>query len=769
MTSDARFTPPRSGFVSDRPADHWSDALLTGNGTLGALVLGRPHDETLHLTHAGIYLPHPVSEHYLTLDTDLAAVRALCLAGDFTAAAQRIATVRDRHGYHDERDGFISACALRIVQPASPVTRYQRSVDFMAAETAVAVEDGNGAFARTAFASRPAEAFVIRLSGSRPQSATFSFAAPEPANESDRQKITAGIAATHNGIENGCLVFRRRFAITNRFNPNRGYAVIAAVIARGGTRTDSVDAIRIADADEIVVLVRIVPEPIAAPAGHDAAAVTSLLALGADYAALRADQVRVHGDLMGRASLSLDAPADDRAKSSERLNADARQNPAPLAMIERAFTAGRYNVICSTGLYPPNLQGLWSATALCPWSGSVTTNGNLPCVISFLLMGNTPELMHAYFRFHDERMPGFRENARTLYGAGGFHVPAQVTMGPWATDFTPTYPHLWWYAGAAWTALSYYDYYRYTGDAAFLAERAYPLMREAAAFYEDFLTVTDAAGKVVFVPSFSPENAPGDQDNCPVTINATMEVAAAKQLLGNAISAARRLGIDAERQAAWTALIGRLPDYEVAADGSFREWLWPGLAESHVHRHVSQLYALFDERPAEIVDDPRLAAAAEQTIRYRLPGLEKGGFMAFGLVQNGMAATHLGSAELAQRAINQLVTGFWTTGMGSLHNRDDLFNLDISGGFPYLCASALVYADPGRIRFFPARPAQWTTGTLRGIRLRGGIVVDVLTWEPGMAHALLIADADQEVIVEAPGHAPRPVRLTGGSSVRVDL
>ena len=81
------------------------------------------------------------------------------------------------------------------------------------------------------------------------------------------------------------------------------------------------------------------------------------------------------------------------------------------------------------------------------------------------------------------------------------------------------------------------------------------------------------------------------------------------------------------------------------------------------------------------------------------------------MVQNGLAAADLGNSELTQRAINQLVTGFWTTGMGSLHNRDNLFNKDISGGFSYLCASTLVYADLGIIRFFPARPAQWTTGT----------------------------------------------------------
>ena len=249
--------------------------------------------------------------------------------------------------------------------------------------------------------------------------------------------MAGAVAGKEAGVTGGALNFRCLFAHANRFNPHRGYEAIAVIFNRGGTRVEGAADIRIENAEEIFALVRIRTLPKTGAEAPFPVAVAVLMALGSDYAALRADQVRVHGELMGRVSLSLDALVADRAKPSESLNAEARSNPAPLAMIERAFAAGRYNVICCTGLYPPNLQGLWSATSLSPWSGSVTTNGNLPCVISFMLMGNTPELMHAYFRFHDERMPGFRENAKTLFGTRGIHVPAQVTMGPWATDFTP--------------------------------------------------------------------------------------------------------------------------------------------------------------------------------------------------------------------------------------------------------------------------------------------------------------------------------------------
>ncbi|MCP4514514.1 MAG: hypothetical protein GY824_04700, partial [Delftia sp.] len=35
------FTHPQRGFVSERPATHWQNSLITGNGIVGALVPGQ--------------------------------------------------------------------------------------------------------------------------------------------------------------------------------------------------------------------------------------------------------------------------------------------------------------------------------------------------------------------------------------------------------------------------------------------------------------------------------------------------------------------------------------------------------------------------------------------------------------------------------------------------------------------------------------------------------------------------------------------------------
>jgi hypothetical protein len=74
-------------------------------------------------------------------------------------------------------------------------------------------------------------------------------------------------------------------------------------------------------------------------------------------------------------------------------------------------------------------------------------------------------------------------------------------------------------------------------------------MKETAEFYEDFLTVTDQNGRMVFAPSLSPEQ--GERVLTAARVNATMDVAAAAQLLRNTIAAAKLLGRDQERCRKW--------------------------------------------------------------------------------------------------------------------------------------------------------------------------------------------------------------------------
>jgi hypothetical protein len=343
------FAVPSHGFVSSAPAPNWEHGLLTGNGTLGAIVLGRPHDETLFVSHAGLYLPNKNSPDYMRMVDRLAEIRRQCLAGNYQAASEEIAAARKQHGYDDVRDPFIAAFSLHIRQPAATLTCYQRSVDYLTAEAAVAFTDERGTFQRTAFASRSDDVLVLRLAGGGKQTATFSFAPLPPANDAEARLVRENVTAAAR-VQDGLLHFQAQFAHTNAYNPYTGYLGLGRIVNRGGTRTETADTVTITDADEILLLVKIRPLP-RGELADDAQIETAraLAALPADYDRLLAPHAARHGELMGRVQFSLGAPEEDRAKPTEQLNQDSYEAIAPLAKVERAFAAGRYNILCSTG------------------------------------------------------------------------------------------------------------------------------------------------------------------------------------------------------------------------------------------------------------------------------------------------------------------------------------------------------------------------------------------------------------------------------------
>ena len=769
---DPGFTPPERGFISKRPAIRWEHALVTGNGTMGALVMGNPFDDTLYLSHAALYLPRRDNDNPVAMAKHLGHIRELCLAGKFKEAGAINDQIRHENNVWFGRDTFIGAFSLRIKQPETDITRYQRAVDFMTGEASVTFSGEGGTVRRSTFVSRADDVIVVRIAGSGKQAAMLSFEGFPAHDIWEIKEIANSVTGAEKGRKDQYLYFSTTFQ-TNLCNSLRGYEGLGRIVVpKGNWVFPHGGGFKVPEAKEILVLIKI--RPLLKTDGGASAVpelTKALEALPADYDALLARHAKIHGALMGRVSLSLNAPAADRAKPTEDLLRECKTMVAPLAQIERCFDAGRYNIISSSGLNPPNLQGLWAATWLAPWAGSFTIDGNVPTAIAFLGMGNTPELMEPFFRLHERFLPDYRRNTRELYGMRGFHIPAQMTTSGRITDFQSGYALAYWHGGAPWMCQFFYDHWQYTGDRKFLAERAYPFMKEAAEFYEDFLTVTDDKGRLVFVPSYSPENGPGGENNPHTCINATMDVASTKQLLRNCIAAAKELGCDEELRKKWAGIIAKLPPYEVAEDGSFREWLWPGLKDYNAHRHASNFYPLYDEMPKEIISNPALVKAVGYSGRGRMDYGEKSPMAPFGMVLTGLAGAHVGDAELAQRAINALQR-YWSHGMMSyLCCFDDveMFGTDISGGFPYLCASTLVYSDPGLIRFFPARPPQWTSGSVKGLRLRGAITLKELTWDGQGAKAVLVSDKDQKVTLEVPGREPRQCALGAGKSTEVTL
>ncbi|UCC23042.1 MAG: alpha-L-fucosidase, partial [Planctomycetota bacterium] len=472
--------------------------------------------------------------------------------------------------------------------------------------------------------------------------------------------------------------------------------------------------------------------------------------LKADFDTLLKRHERLHGEIFNRTRLDLGGGKDHELSSEVLLEKSSLGN-LNRALLEKQFDAARYAILSSSGELPPTLQGVWTGTWSPPWQSDYTQNGNVPSAVASMLMANMPECMQAYLDYIESLVPHFRENARILYGCRGIMMPSRTSAHGYNVHFNEEYIHLFWTPGAAWASHFFYDYYLYTGDREFLAERALPFMKESALFFEDFL-YEGPDGRYVFNPSYSPENTPSNSDS-QACINATMDIALVKELLTNLIAACEQLGVEQQGVSRWKKMLAKMPDYRINDDGTVAEWTTPKLVDNHRHRHISHLYALFDGLPQEIASNQKLRDAFKKVIEKRMGPRRSdgGGVMSFGLVQLGQAAASLGEADLACEVVDMLANVYWWPNMVSTHNPDSIFNVDICGGMPAVIIKMLVYSEQGKIALLPAVPKQWPSGTIEGILCRGQVEIKKLSWDDKRIAVTFVSQIPQNIEINLPG------------------
>ncbi len=744
---ELNFTSPARGFTSWLPGRSWEEALLSGNGTIGAMVMGRPHDETIILNHALLYLPASYPVKPINQASRLEEIRKLMLAGKYTDATKIPVEQSEKEGYDGLRwtDPYMPAFDILLNMAPSNIKHYARSVNFETGECIVSWEDEGGKFQRKLFVSRADSIVVLHIRGTGKINCSFALS-QRPYDWNQREFVNEAVGETSTKAATEWLTYRSSFK--RRWEGSlQGYEGVGRVIQKGGSSSVEENKIVIREAKEVLLLVSIKPN-------YDWTNSNvknikqSLTNISADYETLIKRHIKIHGELFNRVELDLGG-GEGLLLDSEAMILKAKEQVTP-AIIEKLFDAARYNILCATGTNPPNLQGIWNGNWTPPWSSDFTQNGNLQVAISSFLCGNMPELLMAYFDYQDRMLPYYRDNAKRLYGCRGIHIPSRTSSHGWDIHFGETWCMTFWTGGAGWAAKFYYDYWLYTGDKNFLSKRAYPFMKEAALFYEDFLTVGKNE-KYIFNPSYSPENNPANSES-QACINATIDVMVAKQLLRNCINAAKILKTDQEKIAIWKDMLSKMPAYEINEDGALNEWLWPELKDNYAHRHVSHLYGLYDMIDPDIAADPKLIEAAKAAIeeRMKIRRKENGGVMVFGMAQMAFVAANLEDDKTTEELINWMASNYWTNSLASLHNPGSLFNMDLSGGFPAAVIRTLVYSEPHFISLLPALPSAWPTGKIEGILLRGQIEIKNLQWDKKEISIILRSSIKQEVTLKVP-------------------
>lgn len=753
----------------------WREALPSGNGEIGAAVYGGVNEETVMLTHGDLWwkvrTPEmPDVSHFLP------QARDLIMAGKAMEGDRLYADALGTMDYNPSIGSPLPLGDLKIAMPsANAFKKYRRSLDMSKGEVTVRWFDGETLFRRQLFVSRADDAIICRISseGPLPVEAVVELDRHDLSDVStDRFKAVVTPIEDYQAYVPEAMVsdYDDGFLYYSARNDDgTDFGAVARIIGdsarvKGLGSANDREHIRVRDDREVLLMIKLFIKD-----DKDAAyerLKEALLTLDSDYDLLMKRHEGLHSALLNRTTLDLLTEGSDR--TNEQLLMEAYDGDPPAELIEKMWLYGRYLLISSSkeGGHPCHLYGLWCGEYEGMWAFNML-NENLQMMYWQALSGNMPELLMAVFDYYERMLPDLRENARKLYGCRGIYIPAVTT--PDSGLLKTIAPHIiYWTGGAGWLAQHYYDYCLFTGDETFLRERALPMMKEAALFYEDFFFEGED-GYYVSCPSNSPENTPGNYwagagmgAAMETTINATMDFAIAKELLGNLIEGSVKCGMFEAERVKWSAMLKKIPPYEMNEDGAVKEWMHPFFEDNYHHRHESHLYPVFPGTEVTKDNNPELFEGFVEAVKRRLViGLKQQTGWSLAHMSNNYA--RMGDGDQALDCLEIMTRSCVLNNLYTTHNdwrgmgvSVDLpwapIQLDANMGLSAAVNEMLLFSVPGRITVLPALPEKWGKGKVERLLARGGVEVSI-DWDTEKSFLDITLEskkADKDLIVVLP-------------------
>ena len=719
---------PRHGFCSIAPGATLSEGLTSGNGAMNVEMTCDPYSEQILFHHESLLMPWKRPLEAPNVAGIFPQVRQMVMDGKYREAIEFAFKEMEKGPIKLNTFGHptIPAFLMRLDFPKTASVRdYLRTVDFESSEAKTYWSDERGEWLRQTFTSRPDNVVVQLLTAPAGQSVNVRIALSDSGRRmrpnaafrgmNEGTRTSSGESDIQSDFNEQRLIYKCRL---DPSTDNSGYAGVVRVVRSGGSGRMEDGALVIENASSVMLLTRI---EWFADYGEDnvEALRRELEKLTPDYRAMVERHRGVQSEAFNRVSVDFGG-ASQYGLSSEELLADQRSRPdySP-ALLEKIFEMGRYWFILASGKYP---------------SMAAEVNANINLQISPGPQGDLREGMDAYFNWMESLAPDFRANAKNIFGMRGTHYSLLPDKGfgvayhySYASNSGETWPHPYWISAGGWCCRPFWDHYLVTGDEEFLRKRVVPALKELALFYEDFLTVTGKDGRYIFVPSFSPENNPGNTGPWGMlVINASMDIAVCREVLANLIQASEILGTDADSVPKWKAMLAKLPTYMLEPDGTMKEWAWPTLEERYSHRHISHLYGAW---PGDEIDPdrtPRLARAAMMADRRRVP--ER--LAAHGRCHRALVGARLKDSFMVDTELRQLIEqGYVGTTLRCSHDPYAWPMPDAQGGIQTIMMEMLAYSRPGVIEVLPALPPSLVKGSINGMLARTFARIDKLAWD----------------------------------------
>ncbi len=733
------------------PAENFSEALPLGNGRIGAMVYGRTDRERISLNEDSVWSGGPRSRVNPDAQEGLREVRELLKKGKISQAEQtamaKMAGVPEGSRHYMP----LGDLSLLMDHGDGAITQYRRTLDLETATARITYAAGGVTFRREILASHPAQVLLLRLSASEPGRVSFSCGLGGRDDYYDNCRPCA---------ENGILYTGGTGSADGIF-----FAAAVYAVSKGGSVRTVGGEVRVEGAEEALVAVSARTSFYLEDYRQQAMA-DAQDALKQSWEDLYGAHVADYQSLYHRVGLSLQGPdqGGDTNVGKEVLPTDERlkavKDRDDIGLMELYYNFGRYLMISGSrpGTQPLNLQGIWNEDMWPAWGSRFTVNINTEMNYWPAESGNLSECHLPLFDLLQRVCENGRKTAREMYGIErGFVCHHNTDIWGDTAPQDKWIPATIWPMSGAWLALHVFEHYEYTQDLDFLKAH-YPLIKEAAAFFTDFL-MEDDKGRLVTNPSVSPENTYRLPDGAEgkMCIGPSMDSQILTCLFRDAIRATELLGTDADFADMLRELLPRLPQPEIGKYGQIKEWAEDYDEVEIGHRHISQLFALY---PADLItpgETPELAAAARATLERRLS--HGGGHTGWSRAWIANMWARLGDAEKVYENLRTLLSA---STLPNLFDNHPPFQIDGNFGGAAAIAEALLQCTVGQIRLLPALPAKWESGEVTGLRAKGAFTVDI-AWEKGrLRKARITADVPGTAKVVLPGGKALTRELAAG-------
>ena len=744
----------------ERPAEYFEEALVIGNGTMGATLYGGVKKDKISFNDITLWTGEPESENSSPDAFNvIPEIRALLDNEDYQGADKAQYKVQ---GHYSENYQPLGTLTIEYLDDTAGISDYHRWLDIGNATARTQYLKDGKLFTSDYFASAPDSVIVIRLKSENKEGihASLSFDSPLPHSSqvADNEISVEGYAAYHS------FPVYYKAEDKHRYDPERGihFKTLVRVLSVDGSVKDrySDSRIEIDGSTEVLILIANVTsfngfdkDPVKEGRNYRSHVEKRMkCAVGKTYDALREAHIRDYKYYFDRVKLDLgNTDADIAALPTDKqllFYTDCKQRNPDLE--ELYFQFGRYLLISSsrTSGVPANLQGLWNESVLPPWSSNYTVNVNLEENYWASGTANLIEMQYPLIEFIANLSKTGRKTAKDYYG-----VERGWCLGHNSDIWAMTCPvglnegdPSWacWTMGGTWLSTHIWEHYLFTLDKEFLRE-FYPVLKGAAEFCMDWLVEKD--GKLVTSPGTSPENKYITPDGYvgATSYGNTSDLAMIRECLMDAAEASKVLGVDKFFRKRIKKTLSRLYPYQIGKDGNLQEWYYDWQDQDPYHRHQSHLFGLYPGHHLSVEETPELAAACARTLQIK--GDETTGWSTgwrvnlLARLRDGEKAYHMYRRLLRYVSPDNYKGEDARRGGGTYPNLLDAhspFQIDGNFGGCSGVIEMLMQSSTNKIVLLPALPESWADGKVQGICARGGFVVD-MEWKNREVVSLIVS------------------------------